>query len=68
MADDFNLSIRKFLKHVGVTSQAEIEGALRAMGGDTGKSYPVKIVLTSEALGLEHEVTGTISADGADGD
>ncbi len=29
-ADVFNIQIRKFLKHVGVTSQREIEAAVRA--------------------------------------
>jgi hypothetical protein len=28
--DTFNMSIRKFLKHVGVHSQREIEGAVQA--------------------------------------
>ena len=28
--DDFNMSMRKFLKQVGVTSQQEIEAAVRA--------------------------------------
>lgn len=66
MADQFNLSIRKFLKQVGITSQAEIERALRADGGETGKTYQVKVVLTSEDLGLSHEIAGTITADWAD--
>ena len=29
MSDDFNMSMRKFLKQVGVTSQQAIEEALR---------------------------------------
>ena len=60
MSEDFNMSMRKFLKQVGVTSQQAIEDALR--DADTsGKSYAVKAVVTIEELGMTHEVTGTIS-------
>ncbi|WP_343504693.1 DUF6494 family protein [Alloyangia pacifica] len=59
MSDDFNMSMRKFLKQVGVTSQQAIEEAMR--GSDTaGKSFAVKAVITIEELGLAHEVTGEI--------
>ena len=59
MSDDFNMSMRKFLKQVGVTSQQAIEEAMR--GADTtGKTYAVKAVITIEELGLNHEVTGEI--------
>ena len=63
MADDFNMSMRKFLKQVGVTSQQEIEKAIRERGGD-GKSYSAKAVITIEEIGLEHVVTGTIRNEG----
>lgn len=64
MNETYNMSIRKFLKQVGVTSQQAIEEALRAAdGGD--KSYAVKMVLTIEGLGIEHTVTGTIAGDQA---
>ena len=61
--DDFNMSMRKFLKQVGVTSQQQIEAAMRAAGpGETaGKSYTAKVVLTIDGLDLEHTVTGTIT-------
>lgn len=59
MSDDFNMSMRKFLKQVGVTSQQAIEEAMR--DADTaGKSFEAKVVLTIEGLELEHVVTGTI--------
>lgn len=59
MSDDFNMSMRKFLKQVGVTSQQAIEEAMR--DADTaGKSFEAKVVLTMEGLELEHVVTGTI--------
>lgn len=59
MSDDFNMSMRKFLKQVGVTSQQAIEEAMRnadAGGGD----FEAKVVLTIDGLDLEHVVTGTI--------
>ena len=59
MSDDFNMSMRKFLKQVGVTSQQAIEDAMREKG-EAGKTYAVKAVVTIEELGLSHEVTGTI--------
>ncbi|MEL6587607.1 MAG: DUF6494 family protein [Pseudomonadota bacterium] len=59
MSDDFNMSMRKFLKQVGVTSQQAIEDAVRD-AGSAGKSYAVRAVVTIEELGMTHEVTGTI--------
>ena len=35
--DKFNMSLRKFLKQVGVTSQREIERVVRENGLDKGK-------------------------------
>ena len=60
MSDDFNMSMRKFLKQVGVTSQQAIENAVRNAGSSDGKTYKVKAVVTIEELGLEHVVTGEI--------
>ncbi|NNF24936.1 MAG: hypothetical protein HKN63_09055 [Rhodobacteraceae bacterium] len=60
MSDDFNMSMRKFLKQVGVTSQQAIEAAMREAGDTAGKSYEAKVVLTVEGLDLEYVVTGTI--------
>ena len=62
MSDDFNMSMRKFLKQVGVTSQQAIEDAMREAGPKTtaGKSYSAKMVLTVDGLDVEHVVTGTI--------
>ncbi len=63
--DAFNMSIRKFLKQVGVTSQREIEQAVRAAiesgalaGGETLKA---KVRLSIEGLDLDHEIVGDIS-------
>lgn len=61
---DFNMSMRKFLKQVGVTSQQAIEEALRDAGDLDGREFKAKVVLTVEGLDVEHEVTGTIKGNG----
>lgn len=60
----FNMSIRKFLKSVGVQSQREIEGAVgkaiasgRLKGGET---LPAKMTLTIEGLALTVAIDGRI--------
>ncbi|MHA6325082.1 DUF6494 family protein [Roseivivax sp. CAU 1753] len=60
MNEELNMSLRKFLKQVGVTSQKAIEDAVAAKGGIDGQSFEAKVVLTVEGLDLEHVVTGTI--------
>ena len=60
MSEDFNMSMRKFLKQVGVTSQQAIEEAMRKAGGTAGRSFEAKVVLTIDGLDLEHVVTGKI--------
>ncbi|MEC9342426.1 MAG: DUF6494 family protein [Pseudomonadota bacterium] len=55
----FNMSMRKFLKQVGVTSQREIENLVRN-GGVTGDRLHVKMTLTAENCDLEHVVQGEI--------
>lgn len=62
MSEEYNMSMRKFLKQVGVTSQQAIETALRDKGG-SGKSFAVKAVVTIEELGLSHEVSGEIKGE-----
>jgi hypothetical protein len=57
--DKFNLSLRKFLKQVGVTSQREIERVVRERGAGKGP-LKVKMVLTAEGTDLKHEVEGSI--------
>ncbi|MDW3225420.1 MAG: DUF6494 family protein [Paracoccaceae bacterium] len=61
MSEDFNMSMRKFLKQVGVTSQQAIEEAMRNAGDTSGKTYTAKVVLTVDGLDLEHTVTGQIT-------
>ncbi|MFN3209439.1 MAG: DUF6494 family protein [Roseovarius sp.] len=60
MSDDFNMSMRKFLKQVGVTSQQAIEDGMRNTDGTEGKTFEAKMVLTVDGLDVEHVVTGTI--------
>lgn len=63
MSDEFNMSMRKFLKQVGVTSQQAIEEAMRNAGDTAGQGFEAKMVLTVPGLDLEHVVTGTIQGD-----
>lgn len=52
----FNVSVRKFLKKVGISSQREIEQAVRTAIANKrlkgNEALPAKIVLTVEGLGL----------------
>jgi hypothetical protein len=57
--DKFNMSMRKFLKQVGVTSQQKIEDAVRASGKTSGK-VTVTAVIKADGIGLDHTVTGEI--------
>ena len=61
MSEDFNMSMRKFLKQVGVTSQQAIEAAMRDAGDTAGKTFDAKVVLTIDGLDVEHVVTGQIT-------
>ena len=63
--DVFNMEVRKFLKKVGVTSQREIEQAVRTAvesgalkGNETLKA---KVTLTVEGLDVSHDIDGDIS-------
>ena len=60
----FNMQIRKFLKNVGVTSQREIETAVRlALEDGTLKgeeTVKAKVTLTIEQLGVSTEIDGDI--------
>ena len=59
-----NMSLRKFLKVVGATSQQEIEKAIRAAvaGGKLKgkKSVQAQMVLTITEAGLNHKIDGMI--------
>ena len=56
----FNMSMRKYLKEVGVTSQQAIERVVRDEGLAGKGKLKVKMVLTGEHTGLKHVVDGEI--------
>ena len=62
--DRFNMSVRKFLKVVGVTSQREIENAVheavKAGRLEGAGKVKAKVTLTVEAVGLTHVVEDEI--------
>ena len=62
--DTFNASLRGFLKKVGITSQREIENAVRdavKAGRLKGnEKLPAKMVLTVGGVSLSHEISGDI--------
>jgi hypothetical protein len=62
--DIFNTSLRRFLKKVGITSQREIEKAVREAleaGRLKGnEKLPAKMVLTVGGVSLSYEVTDEI--------
>lgn len=60
MSEEFNMSMRKFLKQVGVTSQQEIERIVREADMSGKSSLSVKVVLTAEGTDLNHVVEGEI--------
>jgi len=63
--DTFNIEVRKFLKEVGVTSQREIENAVRKalevgrIEGDEKLKVIARIQI--ERVGLDHRVEGEIA-------
>jgi hypothetical protein len=59
----FNLSLRRFLKEVGISSQQEIERLVRDRDLAGKGKLRVKIVLTAEGTDLRHEVEGAIDLD-----
>jgi hypothetical protein len=62
--DRFNISVRKYLKVVGITAQREIEKAVREaldagrLRGD--ENIKAKVTLEIGVLGLTHLVEGDI--------
>ncbi|MFL5113924.1 MAG: DUF6494 family protein [Microvirga sp.] len=58
--DRFNMSVRKFLKQVGVTSQRVIEEAVRS-GAVKGDVLKVRMTLTAENAPIEHVIEDEIA-------
>jgi hypothetical protein len=65
--DAFNMSVRKFLKQVGITAQREIESAVRdalAQGGLTGTEIlEAKATVTLASTTLNLVVSGEIELE-----
>jgi len=58
--EKFNMSMRKFLKQVGVTSQQQIEKAVREGSLSSQTAITAKVVLTIEGTDLNHVIEETI--------
>ena len=62
--DVFNMSVRKFLKKVGVTSQRQIEQAVRdavkAGRIESGASLTATVRLTLDGVELDETISGKI--------
>ena len=56
----FNISMRKYLKEVGITSQQAIEQVVRAENLAGKGKLKVKMILTCEGTDLKHVVEGEI--------
>ncbi|NQW08876.1 MAG: hypothetical protein HQ481_03185 [Alphaproteobacteria bacterium] len=72
MADDaFEMSVRKFLKQLGVTGHQEMEAAIRAArasGALDGKTtIKARAVVTLEGTGLNHQVEADIVLPSSEG-
>ena len=65
--DNFNMSVRKFLKKVGVTSQREIEMAVRqalADGRITGtETLKATVTLNLGQVGLDVTIDGDVTLE-----
>ncbi len=65
--DNFNMAVRKFLKTVGVTSQRELEKAVRdglaagTLAGD--ETLKARMTLEIEGLPVEVAIDGDIPLD-----
>lgn len=65
--DVLNTSLRRFLKTVGVTSQREVEKAVRAAVADGrlkgNEALPAKMTLTVGGINLTHTIEDTIELE-----
>ena len=59
-ADPFNISLRKFLKQVGVTSQRAVEEMVEKQGLKGRGRLTLRAVITAEGTDLNHVVEGDI--------
>ena len=65
--ESFNISMRKFLKAVGVTSQREIEQAVAKALADKAiqgnEQFPAKMTLEIPQLNLKFDIHGDIKLE-----
>lgn len=65
--EEFNISMRKFLKMVGVTSQREIEQAVaKALAANAiqgNEQFPAKMTLEIAGLNLKFDIHGDIKLE-----
>lgn len=59
----FNLSLRRFLKEVGISSQQEIERLVREKHLEGRGKLHVRMVLTADGTDLRHQVDGVIDLE-----
>ena len=57
--EKLNMSLRKFLKQLGVTAQQQIEEAVRTSGKTSGK-VAITGRVVAEDIGLNHEIKGEL--------
>ena len=61
--EKLNISIRKFLKNVGITSQRKIEEKIRGNSPNLSKKIKISANLVSEELDLNEKIEGEIDID-----
>ena len=59
--EKFNMGLRKFLKHVGVTSQQEVERIVREQ--NLHGKLKLKVVLTAKGTDLKHVIEDQVEID-----
>ena len=61
--EKLNISIRKFLKNVGITSQRKIEEKIRENNPNLTKKIKIAAILVSEELDLNEKIDGEIDIE-----
>ena len=61
--EKLNISIRKFLKNVGITSQRKIEEKIRVNSPNLSKKIKMSANLVSEELDLNEKIEGEIDIE-----
>ena len=61
--EKLNISIRKFLKNVGITSQRKIEEKIRESNPNSSKKIKISVDLVSDELNLNEKIEGEIDIE-----